>query len=150
MSPVDPDRLALLLATKANKQHGSDASQDDDAVFESMLFADGLLPEPNRSVFLWLLDLMVHVVQCEVSGFGFSLDWVWAVLWVGVGIGVGFPHSDGISGSGTAGSYPLFLRGQNRCVENPGSKSRKFQPRDYLVHRTHIKSVLLCLCEKFM
>jgi hypothetical protein len=56
LGPLSPTVLATFAKSENAKV---------DAVWEKLLFTDEALPEPNRTTFLWMLDLMVEVCERE-------------------------------------------------------------------------------------
>jgi len=56
LGPLSPETLA---------QFSQPDVQKNDAMWEKLLFTDGFLPEPNRTTFLWMLDLMLLVSERE-------------------------------------------------------------------------------------
>lgn len=56
LGPLSPETLAAFSKPEIQKS---------DPTWEKLLFTDDLLPEPNRSTFVWILDLMLIVCENE-------------------------------------------------------------------------------------
>jgi len=56
LGPLTPENLAMFARSDVAK---------NDALWEKLLFTDDFIPEPNRSTFVWMLDLMLVVCASE-------------------------------------------------------------------------------------
>ena len=56
LGPLTPEMLAMFARPDVAK---------NDAMWDKLLFSDDFIPEPNRSTFLWMLDLMLLVCENE-------------------------------------------------------------------------------------
>ena len=56
LGPLTPETLAMFARPDVSK---------NDAMWDKLLFTDDFIPEPNRTTFVWMLDLMLLVCENE-------------------------------------------------------------------------------------